>query len=40
MDRRSLFYEKIVPALLVAMAVVTIALVLFAAAVLVGLIRF
>ena len=40
MPKDSLFYEKIVPILLVAMGVITTALILFAAGVLLGIVRF
>ena len=40
MPQNSLFFEKIVPILLAVMGVVTVLLVLFAAGVLLGLIRF
>lgn len=36
----SFLFEKVVPALLIGMAILTIALVLFAAAVLLGIVRF
>ena len=40
MPENSTLYEKVVPALLVFMAVVTVALILFAAGILTGLISF
>jgi hypothetical protein len=40
MPQGSIFYEKIVPVLLVVFAVVMVGLVLFAAAVLMGIVRF
>jgi hypothetical protein len=38
--RNSLFFEKIVPALLLLMGVVTLGLILFAVAVLIGIVKF
>lgn len=40
MPRNSLFFEKVVPILLIFMAIVTISLILFAAGVLLGIIHF
>lgn len=40
MPRNSLFFEKVVPALLVLMGLVTLGLILFAVGVLLGLIHF
>jgi hypothetical protein len=40
MPANSLFYEKIVPILLAAMGILTAALILFAAGVLLGIVRF
>ncbi len=40
MPENSLFYEKIVPVLLAAMGIITAALILFAAGVLLGIVRF
>jgi hypothetical protein len=37
---RSIFFEKVVPVLLVSMAVITVALILFAAGVLLGIVHF
>jgi hypothetical protein len=38
--RNSLFFEKIVPTLLILMGVITIGLILFAVAVLIGIVQF
>jgi hypothetical protein len=38
--RNSLFFEKLIPALLALMGLITVAMVLFAAGILLGLIRF
>ena len=38
--RNSLFFEKIVPSLLILMGVITIGLILFAVAVLIGIVSF
>jgi hypothetical protein len=40
MPQHSLFFEKIVPILLVGMGIITAALILFAAGVLLGIVRF
>jgi len=40
MQRNSLFFEKVVPAMLVLMAIVTLGLILFAAGVLLGFVHF
>ncbi len=40
LPQRSLLFEKIVPASLVVLGLLTVALILFAAAVLLGLVRF
>ncbi len=37
---KSVFYQRVVPALLIAMTVLTVVLILFAAAVLLGIVRF
>jgi hypothetical protein len=40
MPRNSVFFEKVVPALLILMGVITLALILFAAGVLLGIVHF
>ena len=40
MPKNSLMFEKIIPILLILMGILTVALILFAAAVLLGIIRF
>ncbi|HEY2981369.1 MAG TPA: hypothetical protein VGJ22_09335 [Anaerolineales bacterium] len=40
MPRNSMFFEKVIPIALLLMGIVTVALILFAAAVLLGLVRF
>ncbi len=40
MPSKSLFFEKVVPALLILMGVITVALLLFAAGVLLGIVHF
>jgi hypothetical protein len=40
MPENSLFYEKVVPILLVVMGIITTVLILFAAGVLLGIVRF
>jgi hypothetical protein len=40
MPRNSLLFEKVIPIALLLMGIVTVALILFAAAVLLGLVRF
>jgi len=38
--RNSVFFEKVVPALLILMGIITLGLILFAAGVLLGIVRF
>jgi len=40
MPQNSMFFEKIVPVLLVGMGIITVALILFAAGVLLGIVHF
>ena len=40
MPENSVFYEKVVPIVLIVMAIITTALILFAAGVLLGIVRF
>jgi len=40
MPENSLFYEKIIPALMIMMGIITLALIIFAAGVLLGFVKF